>query len=322
MGALTLLITGATGYVGRATVAEARRKGHAVLAVTRSDAAVPGVWREDAGIEVLTCDLAEGAGLEAVCARADVVLHLAASLSGDARAHARDTLAATERLLAAMPKGGKLVHLSSIAVYDMGAVAPGDLITETTPLIDVEGRADTYARAKRAQEVLVQQAARDAGLRLTILRAGAVFGPGRLWNAHLGLPRGGVLLRLGNRGQIPLAHVSTCAQALVAAGERPATGPINLLDEDLPDRRRFLKALHPGPRLTLPLGWRWMLPLAGLTTRLAGPSRVPGLMNPAVLRARFLPVSYDNSRMREVLGLRQAQGFEALMHAAQNGHVT
>lgn len=319
MGALTLLITGATGYIGRATVAEARAKGHAVIAVTRSEGAVPSDWRGDNGIEVLVCDLAEGAGLEAACARADAVLHLAASMSGDAETHARDTLAATQRLLKSMPEGGKLVHLSSIAVYDMARAAPGDMITETSALLDEGSAADTYARAKLAQEALVQAAARDSGLAVTILRAGAVFGPGRLWNAHLGLRKGGVLLRMATRGEIPLAHVSTCAQALIAAAERPATGPINVLDEDLPDRRRYLKALTNGPRLTLPLGWRWVLPVAGITSRLAGTERVPGLLRPAVLRARFLPVSFDNSRMREVLGLRQAQGFEALMHAALGG---
>lgn len=319
MGALTLLITGASGYVGRATVAEARARGHAVLAVTRSENAVPVGWRNDDGIEVLVCDLADGAGLDDACARADVVLHLAASMSGGAAAHARDTLAATKRLLAAMPDRGKLVHLSSIAVYDMARAAPGDLIAETSPLLDESSAADTYARAKLAQEVLVQKAAQDSGLAVTILRAGAVFGPGRLWNAHLGLRKRGVLFRMATQGEIPLAHVSTCAQALIAAAERPATGPINVLDEDLPDRRRYLKALRNGPRLTLPLGWRWVLPVAGVASRLVGPERVPGLLHPAVLRARFLPVSYDNSRMREVLGLRQARGFEALMHAAQEG---
>lgn len=317
MGALTLLITGATGYVGRATVAEARAKGHAVIAVTRSADTVPGGWRQDDGIDVLVSDLAEGLRLDAACSRADVVLHLAASMSGDVAAHARDTLAATQRLLAAMPESGKLVHLSSIAVYDMTRAAPGDMITETSPLLTEASAADTYAKAKLAQEALVQAAAQDSGLGVTILRAGAVFGPERLWNAHMGLQKAGVLLRMAAQGEMPLAHVSTCAQALIAAAEHPATGPINVLDEDLPDRRRYLKALRTGPRLTVPLGWRWVLPVAGIATRLAGPERVPGLLNPAVLRARFLPVSYDNSRMREVLGLRQAHGFEALMHAAQ-----
>ena len=45
--------------------------------------------------------------------------------------------------------------------------------------------------------------------------------------------------------------------------------------------------------------------------------RLPGLLRPEVLRARFLPLCYDNSRMRETLGLRQAKSFEALMHEAQ-----
>lgn len=315
MGALTLLITGATGYVGRATVAEARARGHRVVAVTRNAAAIPADWQADNGIEVLECDLSEGPGLAPACAAADVVLHLAASMSGDAAAHARDTLAATERLLAAMPADGRLVLLGSIAVYDMGRATAGDMITEATPLLEDDSPADTYARSKRAQERLVQA----SNIAQTILRAGAIFGPGRLWNAHVGLRVGGGVLRMASGGQIPLVHIATCTKALVNAAEQPAQAPINLIDEDLPDRKRFLAALVPAPRFVLPLNWRWVLPLGWLAARMRGEDRLPGLLRPAVLRARFLPVSYDNSRMRAALGLRQPQGFEALMHAAQDG---
>ncbi|WP_323765909.1 NAD(P)-dependent oxidoreductase [Marinovum sp.] len=317
MGALTLLITGAAGYVGRHTVAAARARGHAVIAVVRDAATAPKGWRDDAGITVLEGDLTDLAALPAACARADVVLHLAASLSGDAARQARDTIQATQALLVALPEGAKLVHLSSMAVYDMATAETGEMIGESVPLLDADAKADAYASHKAAQEQLVATTAETQGHRLTILRAGAVFGPDRLWNAHLGFAVGPVLLRLAGRGEIPLCHISTCTAALLAAALRPATGPINLLDEDLPDRRRYLGCLAGKPPLVLPLNWRWLMPLARLATAVAPRQRLPGLLRPEVLRARFLPVSYDNSRMREVLGLRQAQSFEALMHEAQ-----
>lgn len=312
MGALTLLITGAAGYIGRHALAEARRRGHQVIAVTRSE--LSDDW--DDGITVLRCDLTQGgAALTEACARADAVIHCAASMSGDHAAHQRDTLDATRTLTAAMPRGGKLVLLSSIAVYGWDDVAPDDFVTEDTPLERHPDRRDAYAAAKLAQEGIAQASAKDHALQLTILRAGAVFGPGRLWNAHFGPMLGPLLIRMESRGQLPLCHVSTCAQALIAAAERPATGPINVLDDDLPHRDRYLNCLDAGPKLTLPLNWRWVLPLAHLLSPL-GPNR-PGLLRPCVLRARFLPLRYDNSRMRAVLGLRQAHGFEALMHEAQ-----
>ncbi|AKO98482.1 Nucleoside-diphosphate-sugar epimerase [Marinovum algicola DG 898] len=317
MGALTLLITGAAGYVGRHSVAAARARGHAVIAVLRDASAAPESWRDDAGITVIAGDLTDCPALPAACASADVVLHLAASLSGDATRQARDTLQATRSLLAALPDGTRLVHMSSMAVYDMAHADPGAMITENSALLDAGARADAYATNKAAQERLVSDTAKTRGHGVTILRAGAVFGPGRLWNAHLGLALGPVLLRLAGRGEIPLCHISTCTGALIKAAEHPATGPINVLDEDLPTRQRYLANLAGTPPLVLPLNWRWVMPLARLSATVLPRHRLPGLLRPEVLRARFLPLCYDNSRMRETLGLRQAKSFEALMHEAQ-----
>ncbi|WP_417524639.1 NAD-dependent epimerase/dehydratase family protein [Marinovum sp.] len=318
MGKLTLLITGAAGYVGRHTVAAARMHGHAVIAVMRDSSDLPEGWIEDPGITVIAGDLTHCPALPEACARADVVLHLAASLSGEAERQARDTLQATEALLAALPEGAKLVHLSSMAVYDMTRADTGEMISESFPLLAPDSPADAYATAKAAQERMVTEAAKARDLRLITLRAGAIFGPDRLWNAHLGIAVGPVLLRLAGLGQIPLCHVSTCTAALIHAAERRATGPINLLDEDLPTRQRYLANLEGKPPVVLPLNWRWLMPLARCAAAIVPRDRLPGLMRPEVLRARFLPVSYDNSRMREALGLRQAQSFEALMHEAQS----
>lgn len=310
MGALTLLITGAGGYIGRHAVDAALRRGHRVIAVLRRQADLPD------GVEPLRCDLAEGGdALAHACARADAVIHCAASMTGDAGAHARDTAQATQTLMKAMPRGGKIVLLGSIVVYDFAALEPDAMLTEAAALEDRPERRDGYAAGKRAQEALAERLAAEYEQKLTILRAGAVFGPGRLWNAHFGPMFGPVLVRMESRGELPLCHISTCAEALIAAAEHPPTGPINVLDEDLPHRDRYLNCLAKGPKAVLPLNWRWLVPLAHLLQPL-GPRR-PGLLRPAVLRARFLPLCYDNSRMREVLGVRQAHAFEALMHEAQ-----
>jgi hypothetical protein len=119
------------------------------------------------------------------------------------------------------------------------------------------------------------------------------------------------------RGQLPICHISTCAEALIKAAEHPATGPINVLDEDLPWRDRYLNCLKGRPALTLPLNWQLVMPIARLLAALGLDAHLPGLLRPKVLRARFLPLHYDNSRMRNVLDIRQSHGFEALMHEAQ-----
>ncbi|WP_425039925.1 NAD-dependent epimerase/dehydratase family protein [Primorskyibacter sp. S187A] len=305
MGEMTLLITGAAGYVGRAAVAQARAVNHDVLAVVREPGRVPPDWAEDAGISVIDCDLrTPSAALGDAVAQADCVIHCAAAMSGDRETMVQSNVTATRALMDLMPLGGKFVHVSSIAVHDFASQEPGAILTEETPLEQAPHTRDAYAAAKLAQEEEVVSAAKAGGLELTILRPGAVFGPGQLWNAHLGRKIGPVLLRFGMRGQIPLAHISTTAEALIRAAELPEEDPIMIVDEDLPDRLRYLGALVApvAPKLIVPLPMNLLAPV----------------QSQATLAARYRPFGFDNTRMRDVLGIQQQKGFEKLMHEAQS----
>ena len=86
---LTLVITGAGGFIGRATVAAALRHGHTVRAlVRRDDILFP------PEVELHVVDLARDAPQIAHALHgADAVIHAAAAMSGDAAITARDTLA-------------------------------------------------------------------------------------------------------------------------------------------------------------------------------------------------------------------------------------
>jgi UDP-glucose 4-epimerase len=299
MGALTLLVTGGAGFVGRAAIAEALRRGHRVATLVRGPERAAALRRALPDVEVREGDLTAAPGALAAAAQAaDCVIHCAGTLGGD---HGRDTGAATTALLDALPEGGKLVHVSSIAVHDFAAPAPGTILDETAPLESRPETRDAYAAAKIAQERAVVAAAERKGLRLTLLRPGAIFGPGRLWHAHLGKRIGPVLLRFGRSGQIPLAHIDLTAAALVAAAERPATDPVIVVGEDLPDRLRFLAALEHGPRLIVPLPQALLAPVQSLGTR----------------AARYRPFGFDNARLREALGVRDGRSFEQLMRDAQ-----
>ena len=309
MGGLTLLITGAAGFVGRATVAMARSRGHIVRAVVRRAGAAPSAWQRDPGISVHGVDLAEpGAALDAALVGVDAVIHAAAALSGDDAVHARDTVLATRRLVAAMPQNMPLVLVSSLAVY-AGDLRPGSLIDETTPLEPLPALRDAYCRAKLAQEEI----ARAQG-RLLILRPGAVWGPGHLWNAHLGVALGPILLQMGSKGPVPLCHVDHCALGLVLGAER-WDGPevVNVIDDDLPDRARYVAALRQGgwPKLVLPLPWQ----LPDLVAAREAPTRLPGLLRRPALRARMMPLRYDNEALHR-LGWEPLHGFDAGMQAA------
>lgn len=295
MGALTLLVTGAGGFVGRHVVADAQARGHHVIAVTRRDIDLSATGAADA--------------LRPLVARSDAVIHCAASMSG---AHDNDTIKATQSLLSAMQgQSARLVLVSSIAVYDPTMLRPGSTVDETSQVEETATARDSYTCAKRQQETLASAARPD----LWILRPGAVYGPGRLWNAHIGHGIGPVLLRMERGGQLPICHIIRCAEALVSAAERPPQGAqiLNIVDDDLPDRDRFIAALRPSgwPRVVLPLNWRLLMPLAKLIRLLRLPA--PGVLRPAVLKGRMMPLNYSGQMARHTLDLRPTGPFQALI---------
>lgn len=295
---LSLLITGAGGFLGRAVAREAAARGHDVRALGRA-----------------ACDLARD-DLAPWLDGAECVIHLAGSLSGDGAVQARDTMDGTARLIAAMQAMAlppRVVLASSIAVYDADA---GGVITEATPLEADPARRDAYARAKIMQEAML----RESGVPHTILRPGAILGPGRVWNAHLGPVIGGVLVMMERRGEVPLVSLGDCARAFVLAAEVPGEGrALNILGADRPTRARFVAALRAGgwPRHGVPVNWRLILPLAWLLSPLG--ERVPGLLRPAVLRARMRPAAYDIAAAEAALGWVPRDDFGAALRRAREG---
>ncbi len=287
---MTILVTGAAGTVGAAVVLAAKARGHVVRGLVRAD------------VDLATGDL--GPHLAGV----DVVIHCAASLNGDDTVQARDTGLATTRLIAAMQgltPPPKLVLVSSLSVY-AGDLHPGSLIDETTPLEPTPAQRDAYARAKLAQEAAVLA----SRLHYCIARVGAIWGPGQLWNAHLGVPLGPLLIRIGSGGEVPLAHIRNVALALVMAAET-GTGVINVVDDDRPSPHDYVTALRGDgwPKLVLPVSWRVFdtlctLPLPG------------GLFRRPTLRARMMPRRYSNARLHE-MGWVPVIGFQDGLRGAR-----
>lgn len=310
---LTIAITGAGGFVGKATVAAAMRRGHSVRALVRNE--TPGF---PPSVECIVLDLSvDEARLADALNGVDAVIHAAASMSGDAETAARDTVRATEILLRAMGEAApdaRLVLVSSIAVYDADARE----IDEDTPLETRPLARDVYAQAKLAQEACLK----GYGGESWIARPGAVFGANHLWNAHLGFRIGPLLIRLGEAGEVPLINIDNCAEALVVAAETPVPGDspraINLLENDLPDRGRYLAALgRSAPRFQLPLPWKVISALGSALGLFPGLGRrLPGLLQPRTLRARMGEKRYSSARAEQELHWCSRQPFENVMRAA------
>ncbi|WP_406137084.1 SDR family oxidoreductase [Streptomyces sp. NBC_01089] len=128
---MRVFVTGGTGLIGSAVVAELLGKGHSVLALARSDASAQAV--EAAGAEPLRGGLADLDVLRAGAGRSDGVIHLAFSndfSSPEALAHA-----VTEESAALAALGEALVGTDRPFVTVSGTPAvPGRASTEADPL--------------------------------------------------------------------------------------------------------------------------------------------------------------------------------------------
>ncbi|PYG29518.1 NAD-dependent epimerase/dehydratase family protein [Pelagimonas varians] len=323
MGEMTrILITGANGFVGRAAVAEARKQGFEVIAVYRRQPLPE--WAVDNGVIQQQADLSDpacAALLHEHMDRVGAVIHAAAHMGGDAAQHAEDTLCGTQTVLEAMRgSNAQLVLVSSVAVYDTLKLEPGDTLTEDSPLEELNHARDPYAEAKLQQEHLCVK----TGHPVWLMRPGAVYGPGRTWHALMGFWAWKLHVQINSDGQLPLVHVEHLAQTLVSAAQATPKGThaLNVVDDDLPTRARFLAAhrkMTGWPRMVLPLPFGPWLALTRILKPISG--KLPGLLKEPVVRARLMPLNYPNTALRAALGGADFACFENMLSKSLGGQI-
>lgn len=169
MGKLHILVTGASGFVGRALVNMALARGHVVTALVRDGVQAP------AGAQALVHGLGSGADLR-FPAGIDAVAHLAQSRAyrafpGDAEEMFRVNVAGTHELLLAAAEAGvsRFCLASSGTVYEPFASA----LSEDVALSPTSNLGAT----KLAAEVLARPY--DVVFPVSILRLFAPYGPGQ-----------------------------------------------------------------------------------------------------------------------------------------------
>jgi nucleoside-diphosphate-sugar epimerase len=215
-----VLVTGATGPLGRALVGRLLEQGARVTAVTRDTAAaqaqLPGV-----AVRWLQADLGAADRLSP-SEPPEVVLHLASyhpaadvSDPEQGKGHDQVTVAGTRALLEAAQAWPlqRLVFASSIRATDAGS---------------------DYARAKRRAERLIMDAAQAQGWDAWLLRLASLYGAGTtgIVSMLVGAARRGRLPALPEMGDRRLLlHVADAAAALLyAAGGAAVPGCYRVSD--------------------------------------------------------------------------------------------
>lgn len=315
------LVTGANGMLGQAVVRELQRRGHDVRALIRPTARIEQLGWQGTGIEIFRADLRAAPNLQAAFEDIDVLIHLAAAVTGTDELQFASTVAGTERLLTAMARcqTKSVVLASSFSVYDYGKIRRG--LTEDCPLEAKIYARDGYAVAKIWQERLVRRFCAENGWNLVVLRPGFIWGsPGALF-AGAGQGIGSLHVIIGPLARAPLTHVANCADAFVCVAEnvgRVRGQTFNVADGHEVTNWRFVRCYrrhHGVPKVVLPVPYRLAFGVVraiGVASRLLfrGKGKLPSIFVPYRFQARFKPLRSNSAKLHRVLGWSAPYDFD------------
>jgi nucleoside-diphosphate-sugar epimerase len=250
-----ILVTGATGFIGRSVVQALLEQGFRNLRlIVRSSAGsaleeIISRYRKNARIEVCQCDLLSPEDCIAAAKDVAVVYHLAAGTGEKSFAYLfMNSVLTTRNLLEACVDHRclkRFVNVSSFALYTNCNKPCGNVLDESCPIEDDPVlRGDPYCFAKLKQDEIVMEYGRKYAVPYVIVRPGVVYGPGKHGiTGRVGIGTFGLFLHLGGSNQVPLTYVDNCADAIVLAGlSEGVVGEIfNVVDDDLPSSREFLQ---------------------------------------------------------------------------------
>lgn len=217
---MRILLTGASGLLGRHAFARLQAAGHEVIPLARSRSLHPGT---------ILADLSDDAHLDRLPRQIDGVIHLAALLPAPGvtpppgRWMQDNTRASLNALEHCARSGARVFVLgSSWSVY--GTRRHRGEVDETAP----PGPDDLYGLSKHAAELLCEPYAFYYGIKASVLRYSYLYGPGMRRDtvvcSFLRAAMAGAELALYDDGidLIDLLHVEDAASATLAALAGPA----------------------------------------------------------------------------------------------------
>lgn len=225
----TILVTGGTGFIGKALVRRLRQKGHGVRVLVRTPA-VHLTFFGELGVEVACGDMQNIQTVQAALEGIKNVYHLARGEGETWMDYEKSDLIPTKNLAkACLERNIQLIYTSSIAVH--AADRPNRPIQDETPPHIGCARTNIYARTKAESEWYLQEQRRRHQLDLVILRPGIVIGRGRT-PLHAGIaefPYASSLCVIAGSGDhlLPIVLLDECADAMALVLERQQAG-VNL----------------------------------------------------------------------------------------------
>jgi len=250
-----VLVTGAAGFIGSRLIKSLLDKGlRNIRCFGRPSGTIDRIQsivgsNENARIEVIKGNLLSRDDCATATKDVAVIFHMAAGRGEKSFPDAfANSVVTTRNLLEASLQNTRLkrfVSISSFTVYSNRHKPRWRQLDESCPIEEhPELRGDAYCFAKVKQDELVNEYAKRFGIPYVIIRPGYVYGPGNEQiTGRVGIDTFGLFLHLGGSNRIPFTYVDNCADAIVLAGlKKGVEGEVfNVVDDDLPSSRQFLK---------------------------------------------------------------------------------
>jgi dihydroflavonol-4-reductase len=219
-----VLVTGATGFLGRHLVTLLRENGERVRALVRSSAADAFLGRM--AVDVCRGDLFDDEAVRLAARGCDRIFHLAGLVAHEHKDVPRLIQANVEgvrRLLDAAEGGARIVHTSSVAA--VGPIADPGRPADEHHVFAPEVESFPYAATKRAGEQLaLERAAR--GMDVVVANPGFLLGPGDVHRVSTWMVQRYLdgILRFHSTGGLSFVDARDVAQGLVALADRGRSG--------------------------------------------------------------------------------------------------
>jgi nucleoside-diphosphate-sugar epimerase len=220
MGNETVLVTGATGFVGSRLVERlVLGTDYRVKAMVRRFSG-PGLARlARLPVEFVLADLMDLESLTRVAKSCDIIVHCAYGSSGNKTQRQETTVSGAENVLKAALQRDvrKVIHLSSSAVH--GRDLKGPVVDESAPFTSDR---DLYSASKIEAEKVLWRYQREHALPVVVFRPTLIYGPyGRMWTERIVKEvQAGAILVNGGSGAANLVYIDNLIDAILLAIEK------------------------------------------------------------------------------------------------------
>lgn len=319
---MSVLVTGATGFVGAAVARALLERGESVRVMTRPESDRRNILGLD--VEVVHGDLDDPASLETAISGARALYHVAADYRlwvRDPRVLYRTNVEGSVALMRAAMKAGvdRIVYTSSVATLGLNTDGtPADEETSVT-LAQMVGH---YKRSKFLAEEAVMKLVRREGLPAVIVNPSTPVGPRDIKPT----PTGRMIFEAAT-GRMPayvdtglnIVHVDDVALGHLLAFDKGKIGERYILGGEDMELRDILASIarltgRPAPRVRLP-----RVPLYPLALAAEGWARLAGSGEPMLtvdaLKMARKKMFFSSAKARSALGFAPRPAEAALRDA-------